>query len=246
MKVLSTTISLLLFSLYAITSSAQTFTSTQQQTQLIELYTSEGCSSCPPADDWLNQLKQQQGLWTDFIPVAFHVDYWDDIGWKDRFASKAFSQRQQQLAYNRLLSSVYTPAMLINSYETNSWRRTATPKLTPELAVGKLIVDIEKSISVNYSPLITTPDSLLVNVAVLGMNLTVDVNAGENKGRTLHHDFVVLDFKQVSISRDNNNHFQAKLEKPLVLDNTDKQLAIAVWVSDQSLTAVQATGGLIH
>jgi len=59
---------------------AQTFNSSTQQVNLIELYTSEGCSSCPPADKWLNSLKEQQGLWTEFIPLAFHVDYWDYIG----------------------------------------------------------------------------------------------------------------------------------------------------------------------
>jgi len=66
---------------------AADFTSTARQVNLVELFTSEGCSSCPPAEGWFSKLKQEPGLWTDFVPVAFHVDYWDTIGWTDRFAS---------------------------------------------------------------------------------------------------------------------------------------------------------------
>src|SRR4051812_18118930 len=64
-----------------------------EPTQLIELFTSEGCSSCPPADEWLHDLGKQPGLWTDFVPVAFHVDYWDYLGWKDIFSTPEFSER---------------------------------------------------------------------------------------------------------------------------------------------------------
>src|SRR5258705_5915226 len=64
------------------------------QTSLIELYTSEGCSSCPPAEEWLGQLGKHPRLWRDFVPVAFHVDYWDGLGWPDRFARKQFTERQ--------------------------------------------------------------------------------------------------------------------------------------------------------
>jgi len=65
---------------------AVTFTSPSQQTTLLELYTSEGCSSCPPADQWLSTLKNNPRLWKEIIPVAFHVDYWNDLGWKDEFS----------------------------------------------------------------------------------------------------------------------------------------------------------------
>src|SRR5690348_8781739 len=71
------------------------FESGDTQTPLLELYTSEGCSSCPPAEAWLSQLKKSPKLWKDFVPVSFHVDYWDYLGWKDPFAMKAYSRRQQ-------------------------------------------------------------------------------------------------------------------------------------------------------
>jgi hypothetical protein len=64
------------------------------QTALLELYSSEGCSSCPPAEAWMASLRDAPGLWRDFVPVVFHVAYWDRLGWRDRFASEQFTQRQ--------------------------------------------------------------------------------------------------------------------------------------------------------
>ncbi|MGJ8664273.1 MAG: DUF1223 domain-containing protein, partial [Marinicella sp.] len=69
--------------------------SADEQTTLIELFTSEGCSSCPPADAFLSQFQNSDDLWNQYIPIAFHVDYWDYIGWKDVFASPEFSARQR-------------------------------------------------------------------------------------------------------------------------------------------------------
>ena len=89
------------------TAYGQTFKSSDKQVSLIELYTSEGCSSCPPADHWLNGLTDQQGLWTDFIPIAFHVDYWDYIGWQDPYAYSRYTQRQYRYQENNNIRSVY-------------------------------------------------------------------------------------------------------------------------------------------
>ena len=69
------------------------FTSGSNQVHLIELFSSEGCSSCPPAEQWLGGLREAPGLWRDFVPVAFHVDYWDRLGWRDRFSSPSYSER---------------------------------------------------------------------------------------------------------------------------------------------------------
>src|SRR5437868_3719162 len=74
---------------------AEIFQSGEDQTVLLELYTSEGCSSCPPAEQWMTQLKNAPGLWKSFVPVAFHVDYWDYLGWKDVLSSPNYSQRQR-------------------------------------------------------------------------------------------------------------------------------------------------------
>src|ERR1700677_1386741 len=68
------------------------------QQNLVELYSSEGCSSCPPAESWGGSLRQDSGLWKKFVPVEFHVNYWDDLGWKDPYASNEFTDRQKNYA----------------------------------------------------------------------------------------------------------------------------------------------------
>jgi hypothetical protein len=87
-----------------------TFQSSETQTSLLELYTSEGCSSCPPAESWLSRLKESPGLWKDFVPVAFHVDYWNYLGWRDPWSTKAFTDRQHAYARTWRSDSVYTLA----------------------------------------------------------------------------------------------------------------------------------------
>src|SRR5689334_11142529 len=81
-------------SLLPLNAAPASFQSFETQTPLLELFTSEGCSSCPPAEKWLTGLKPSSGLWKDFVPVAFHVDYWDYLGWRDPWSSKTFTDRQ--------------------------------------------------------------------------------------------------------------------------------------------------------
>jgi hypothetical protein len=84
------------------------FESSAARVSLLELYTSEGCSSCPPADRFVNGLKSDRRLWREVVPVAFHVDYWDYIGWQDRFASPQYSERQRSYARSGYVKGVYT------------------------------------------------------------------------------------------------------------------------------------------
>src|ERR1041385_4422499 len=106
-----------------------TFQSSGNQTALLELYTSEGCSSCPPAETWLSRLKEDPALWKDFVPVAFHVDYWDYLGWRDPWSAKAFSDRQTSLAESCSAPSVYTSCFVWNGKEGRGWSgyRTLPP-----------------------------------------------------------------------------------------------------------------------
>ena len=83
---------------------------------LLELYSSEGCSSCPPAEAWLGNLRETPGLWRDFVPVAFHVNYWDRLGWPDRFASKAFTDREYVYASAWGSGTVYTPCFVLGRF----------------------------------------------------------------------------------------------------------------------------------
>ena len=96
------------------------FNSGNKQVALLELYTSQGCSSCPPADAWLSELKNESGLWTEFVPVALHVSYWDYLGWKDRFSKKEYSSRQRLHKGQGHVKVVYTPGFFLNGKE---WKR---------------------------------------------------------------------------------------------------------------------------
>src|ERR1043166_2112982 len=103
------------------TAATTTFESGDTQTALVELFTSEGCSSCPPAEKWLSAFKSNPDLWKKTVPVAFHVDYWDHLGWTDRFAKPEFTVRQQRYAAGFGGDSVYTPGFVINGKEWRGW-----------------------------------------------------------------------------------------------------------------------------
>ena len=107
------------------------------QTTFVELYTSQGCSSCPPADRWYSSLLQHPGLWQQVIPVAFHVDYWNYLGWEDRFARNAWSQRQQLHRNQGNSRAVYTPAIMAAGKEWRDWRyrNPALPESARETGV---------------------------------------------------------------------------------------------------------------
>src|SRR5581483_3259392 len=99
------------------TPSGVTLRSGDSQASLIELFSSEGCSSCPPAEEWLSGLQTSNGLWKEFVPVSFHVDYWDYLGWKDKWASPEFTRRQRSYASLFNSDSVYTPEFVLNGRE---------------------------------------------------------------------------------------------------------------------------------
>ena len=108
------------------------------RTHLLELFTSEGCSSCPPAEAWLSNLKKEPQLWRDFVPVAFHVDYWDRLGWRDPFASKTWTARQYDYAERWKSGSVYTPGFVLDGRE---WQNRSVPPPAAE-AAGVLTIKL--------------------------------------------------------------------------------------------------------
>ncbi len=212
------------------------------QSNLVELYTSEGCSSCPPADRWLSALKEHPALWQRLVPIAFHVDYWDYIGWKDRFAQPEFTDRQRQYAEENSLPTIYTPALISNGKEWRNFGWTA-PTTTEERNVGVLIVKAgADELAISFQPVQTMAvDKLVANIALLGFGLASDVRAGENVGRELSHDFVVLEYaRAMMILRDGS--YQATTRRPR--SNVDaERYAIALWVSKETeQTPLQAVG----
>ena len=116
------------------------FESLEKRTALLELYTSEGCSSCPPAEAWLSRIRDSPGLWKEFVPVAFHVDYWDRLGWADRWATIEHSERQRAYAKSWRKDSVYTPGFVLNGSEWRDWPSNRDLPPAPVTMAGVLKV----------------------------------------------------------------------------------------------------------
>src|ERR1700758_572188 len=116
-------VSILGFGMNLLAENSVRFESGPTQVNLLELYTSEGCSSCPPAEAWLGEFSESEDLWRAVVPVSFHVDYWDNLGWKDVFSSREFTQRQRLYAESWGSGSVYTPGFVLNGAEWQSWGR---------------------------------------------------------------------------------------------------------------------------
>src|ERR1044071_6683502 len=149
------------------TPSATVFQSGETQTSLIELFTSEGCSSCPPAEKWLSALKSNQDLWKKIIPVAFHVDYWDRLGWRDRFAKPEFTSRQQRYAAAWGDDSVYTPGFVVNGKEWRDWfGGNALPIASTKVGVLRVSVGDDGKVSATFAPDAIQARPLTLNVAL--------------------------------------------------------------------------------
>lgn len=152
---------------------------------VVELYTSEGCSSCPPADRWLSGLKGR----ADVLALGFHVNYWDRLGWPDRLASPEITARQYER--NRVLGrdNVYTPQVIADGRDWPEWSRG----LPPATAAAALRASLERQGERVVLRVAATPGATALTGywAVLEDGLTSRVRAGENAGRTLRHDHVV-------------------------------------------------------
>ncbi len=161
---------------------------------VVELYTSEGCSSCPPADKWLSTLKNRP----DVIALAFNVNYWDRLGWPDRFASAEFTSRQHQLAQLAGSRQVYTPQVVAAGRDWRAWPKL--PEATPSRLGLSLTRDGDKVTALiaaapGQGP--GLPAQLGGYWAVLEDQHLSQVKAGENSGETLRHDHVVRLYKPV-------------------------------------------------
>jgi hypothetical protein len=179
--------------------------SSPAQTQvLLELYTSQGCSSCPPADHWLSQFDPRATA--NVIPLALHVGYWDYIGWKDPYARRDFNARQQWLAEINHSRSVYTPGVFLQARETPRWHDTpsfnaAVRAISAKPARAKIELAVERSgadtLQVHalsaLAPETRATDARLF-VALTESGLDTQVKAGENRGATLHNDHVTRDW----------------------------------------------------
>src|ERR1700675_4915293 len=155
------------------------FESKPARTHLLELFTSEGCSSCLSAEAWLSNLKNEPRLWQDFVPLAFHVDYWDHLGWRDPFASKMWTERQADYSARWKSESVYTPAFVLDGV---AWRNTAPPPAATETpGVLRITINGER-VAAAFKPATSVGRRYEIHVARVGFALGTYVTAGGNRG----------------------------------------------------------------
>ena len=220
-----------------------TFQSSGQNTPLLELYTSEGCSSCPPAESWLSRQKDSPGLWKEFVPVAFHVDYWDHLGWQDPWSANSFSARQRAHAKANVTDAIYTPEFFLNGKEWRAWSgRRDVPRSGMRPGVLTVTSGVDNRWRVTFAP--TIPATRYeACIAVLSSGVSSEVKAGENRGRHLAHDFVALSLTQMRLDK-KGEVFQGDFVVGLKQKHATGRLGLAVWVTrGDHLEPLQATGG---
>ncbi len=190
---------------------------------LLELYTSEGCSSCPPADKWLSKLKLSP---EKVIPLAFHVDYWDYIGWKDRFSKSDYSDRQRKTAAFGGAGFVYTPQFVVNGRDFKGLDNARINEVVEQqqklasLANLSLnaVAEQDGSITLKTNAEAVNPKDTKhadVFIALYENKLVSQVSAGENSGRELNHDYVVRELfgaYQLNSKNTFNKNFTIKPE----------------------------------
>jgi len=214
------------------------FQSNEQGTTVIEAFVSQGCSSCPPAEKWLNQFINSPQLWKEIIPVAFHVDYWDYLGWKDPFATKSNTQRQYQYKKIGKVGSVYTPGFVVNGKEWREWfSRGRLPSSNEKKGILSAKLS-ERRLEVSYAQ---GKEGLELHVVILGFGLKTDVTRGENRGRLLESEFVALAHQKYLSSE---GRWSVDLSDISVVEA--EKYGIAVWVSyPNDPVPLQAAGSLL-
>ena len=221
-KSLSKFISVLLITTPFISIAAECSSKSGVQTvPLLELYTSEGCSSCPPADKWMSSIKADK-----VTPLAFHVDYWDYIGWKDRFSKAEYSDRQRKTAAFGGAGFVYTPQFVMNGRDFKGWDNSrlsqsveASQKLASRANLSlNIVTEANGDITLKSTAQTVSPSEAKnsdIFVAIYENKLVSQVKAGENSGSTLKHDYVVREFfgaYQLSNQNEFSKNFMLKPE----------------------------------
>jgi len=167
---------------------------------VVELYTSEGCNSCPPADRWLSATARAYPR-QRVVPLALHVDYWDYIGWKDRFAQPQFTQRQNASQRTSGARFAYTPQVILDGRDAPAWSSLPAAALQPRTpaTVGLALARDAGGLALTVTPGAGAPAALAGYVAVVDDGLQSRVGAGENRGATLHEDAVVRELLPWSV-----------------------------------------------
>lgn len=187
---------------------------------VVELFTSEGCSSCPPADALLKKLSEQQALeGVQIVALEEHVDYWNHLGWTDPYSSSEYSRRQSDYAQVFGTDEVYTPQMIVDGQSEIVGSRSQEVREAIQNAARLPKAEIALTAGANSSPNrpvleiqiknrgeVSTQGVAEIWVAVTEKDLQTDVHAGENSGETLKHAAVVRSLRKVDTLRDTSNY----------------------------------------
>jgi hypothetical protein len=234
--------SIFLFSSSAFAAGQCSAKSGSETAAVLELYTSEGCNSCPPADKWVSSLGPNGFKSSQIVPLAFHVDYWDYIGWADRFASKEFGNRHRVMARANGSSTVYTPQIFVSGKDIrlafSSVKLNATLKAInnakPRADIG-LELDASKPGTLNVGAtanLAAPSDDALAYLAIYENKLSSNVKAGENRGVKLEHDYVVREFIG-PLKFDRSGKLDVKQTVNIPTDWKAKDLGVAAFVQQR-------------
>lgn len=208
-----------------------------RQPVLVELFTSEGCSSCPSADKNLAFLEKQQPVTkADIITLAFHVDYWDRLGWKDRFSSPLYSRRQEEYSTALKLESSYTPQMIVDGRAefvgSNGGRATDEILKATENAKAQVVIVIEGGkvkVKIDGAP---NHGESTVYAAIAEDGISSRVERGENSGMTLEHVSVVHELKALGMITSSDSKFEGTLDVPANKDWKPENLKVVVFVQE--------------
>ncbi len=186
---------------------------------VLELFTSQGCSSCPPADRLLGRYADMENI----IVLSYHVDYWNRLGWKDPFSSEVFSQRQKDYAKVFQLSGVYTPQLVINGEKemigsdeskiTETLKKERTRESAATLQINEIKTDDNK-VTINYT-IHGNENNSILNIALIQNKITTSVKAGENNGVELTNYNVVRNFKHIPATPGETNTATIDLVKTI-------------------------------
>ncbi len=208
---------------------------------VIELFTSQGCSSCPAADKLMEKYINQKNV----VVLSYHVDYWNRLGWTDPFSSKAFSQRQYEYARKFKLNGPYTPQLIINGEEemigsdegkiTQTLKNKLAETATADLQI-KEVKTANGKIVFNYT-ITGNKNNLILNVALIQKKATTSIEAGENKGINLTNFNVVRNFKYIPVLI--NEEGTASID---MVQNVDRKDLILVTFIQDAVTLKVAGG----
>jgi hypothetical protein len=216
---------------------------------IVELFTSEGCSSCPPADEVLTRLTATQPVdGAQVIALGEHVDYWDRLGWRDAFSSSAFSRRQTEYA-DRVFRSgnIYTPQLVVNGRQEivgSDYRGAVAAIAKAAITAGRLRVSLAidsssaaqavAQLEVSTADGVSLKSSVEVWLAVIENNLTTKVARGENGGRTLQHSAVVRTMRNIGTIASGSSSWSARVPVAFAAEWERSRTRVVAFVQDHS------------